>query len=61
MHNNERRLSHLGFPVLLAFELPPPEAIYGQVYALAFPQILAWCTAAAGALFLVLLIKNFKG
>ena len=39
--------------------LPDPEVFFQESFSLAFPQVLAWSSAATGILLVVLLIKSF--
>jgi hypothetical protein len=55
MYHNRGYISHLGSV------LPPADSVYQSAFNMAFPQILAWCTAAAAALTVVLIVKYFRG
>lgn len=39
--------------------LPDPETVIQDSYDLAFPQVVAWSTAAGGILLVVMLIRSF--
>ncbi len=45
--------------IVAELPLPDPDQIIQDSWDLAFPQIIAWSTAATGLLLVVLLIKSF--
>jgi hypothetical protein len=56
---SDSHIAHLSYVAVQA--LPPAEEIYQDAFGMAFPQVLAWCAAASGALLVVFFIKYLRG
>lgn len=46
-------------PLVIELPLPDPNKVVDDSWNLAFPQVLAWSSAATGILLVVMLIKSF--
>lgn len=56
MHNHGGVLSYV---VVAQTPLPPPEKVYQDVFNMAWPQVLAWCSAAVGLILVYKVIRAF--
>lgn len=60
-HSSSPGSSYFNDFSVLTLPLPEPEGFVSNSYNLAYPQILAFCTALIGITLIVLLVKSLKG